>query len=113
MTHIEHVTSEEMRKLCEKATPGPWYQGSWKQPPIEGAKELSDLLCYFDDEEKPRFWNWEFDGEFVAAARTFIPWALSELEQASQREATQKRRIEELENYQADMKRYFSGELER
>jgi hypothetical protein len=60
------------------ATPAPWYQASWKtegQSP-EGT-ELSRLLCFFNDEGSPRFWNWEDDGEFVAAMRNAFPALLS------------------------------------
>lgn len=69
---------EEIEARAEKATPGPWWQKSWKQQTGEGT-ELSDLLCYFEDEGQPRFWDWENTGEFVAHARADIPRLIREV----------------------------------
>lgn len=78
MSEPKTLTPEQisgLKELAGKATPGPWYQESWKQPkpPCEGATELSRLLCCFADEPAPRFWNWHTDGEFVASSREAVP----------------------------------------
>lgn len=66
----EAMTHDELRKLAEAATPGPWWQRSalTPEPTEDGATELSELLCFFPDEDHPRFWDWINDGAFVAAA---------------------------------------------
>jgi len=43
---------------------------------------LSSLLCYFDDEGSPRFWNWQADGKLVAAARNALPALLDLADEA-------------------------------
>lgn len=80
MKPAERVSA--IRERLEKATKGPWYQGSHAQPepPTPDAVELSRLLCCFEDEGEPRFWDWEGDGEFVANAREDLPWALERIE---------------------------------
>lgn len=77
MTDLPRILAlaDEALGLAEKATPGPWHQGSWKTPAElpAGSRELSSLLCFFEDEGEPRFWCWDTDGEFVARARTLLP----------------------------------------
>jgi hypothetical protein len=71
----------EIEERCKGISRGPWWQKSWKQEthPDPNALELSQLLCYLDDEGVPRFWNWNTDGEFVAHAREDIPFLLGEV----------------------------------
>ena len=76
-----YLMLKELDELDAKRTPGPWWQKSWMtqtQPP--GAKtELSDLLCYFDDEDAPRFWNYHEDGLFVVKLENAWPLIREEL----------------------------------
>lgn len=44
-----------------------WWQFSSDTQTGEGV-ELSELLCYFDDEGAPRVWDWPVTGKFIAAA---------------------------------------------
>lgn len=91
------------RELADAATEGPWWQRSHltPEPPDvphcdkcgNGApRELSDLLCYFEDEGEPRFWSYDTDGVFVAASRAAVPemaalleWAMDEINTLSLR----------------------------
>jgi hypothetical protein len=83
---------DAIRERCEKASPGPWWQASHrtKCAPTQDARELSTLLCHFQDEDAPRFWRWDTDGEFVAAARSDIPALLAHVS-ALEAELTQLR----------------------
>ena len=72
---------KELDALDIKRSPGPWWQKSWmceSAPP--GAKtELGDLLCAFDDEGKPRFWDYVNDGQFVVKLENAWPLIRAEL----------------------------------
>ena len=68
------LTVEELDRLASmeaKATISPWFQASWKNDMRGNGTELSQLLCFFDDEGEPRFWDYENNGEFVAEIRNF------------------------------------------
>lgn len=67
--------------LLGTCTPAPWWQKSHETPtaPTPDAKELSELLVYFEDEGEPRFWDWINDGGVVVAARNAVLPLLREL----------------------------------
>lgn len=66
---------QELDELDAKRKPGPWWQKSWmceSCPP--GAKtELSEMLCFFDDEGHPRFWDYMNDGQFIVKLENAWP----------------------------------------
>lgn len=70
---------EEIRKRCEKATPGPWTDGGqgWvfgpNREPVPGAQpgELEDLVASAHNQE---------DVDFIVHARTDIPALLHYIE---------------------------------
>lgn len=72
----------EWKRLEAGATRGPWWQRSHDtpNPPTPEATELSKLLCFFNDEGEPRFWDWMHDGAFVVAAREAVPELIAEVE---------------------------------
>ena len=65
----ETIRYREIAEAALKASPHGWWQKSWRTPvsPKKDAREIGELLCCFADEETPRFWHWDVDGEFVAA----------------------------------------------
>lgn len=69
---LEDLDDLESRE--REASLAPWYQASWKNKDKEmSGTEMSKLLCHFHDEGEPRFWEWEKNGEFVAALRNAAP----------------------------------------
>lgn len=83
---------EQLRKLCEAATPGPWKYdwGNWE---VEGPRPDRYPICgldssarYHDADQAPNPVGAPADGEFIAAARTALP-ALLRVAQAAKVEA--------------------------
>lgn len=62
----------EIAKTARDAYPHGWWQKSWmcETAPHPESRELSELLCFFADEDAPRFWDYPIAGKFVA---TFDP----------------------------------------
>lgn len=102
----EQLDIERLKRLCEQATPGPWYDHNpdddmcmnvyaVSTSPIEpdvGLDHRSNdhasivALTLF---QSPRIVDheaaqWDVDAEFIAAARTALPALLDRLEQAKQ-----------------------------
>lgn len=84
------IAPEELRKLCEAATPGPWHAN-------ENSVPIPDVRLEYGWNEEFQFYdgyvgkiNERADGEFIAAARTAVPQLLDTIERL-------KARIAELE----------------
>lgn len=70
----------EIRRRCEKATPGPW--DDKEELAIRGGEPRREIVwCYPPDLER-----WEeaatelADSEFIAAARNDVPWLLEQVD---------------------------------
>lgn len=76
----------ELKKLCEKATPGPWVLGSEADPDLyrgaetiacaSGSMVLWDRVLAVLNHHFP----YEADSAFIAAARTALPKLIEEVE---------------------------------
>jgi hypothetical protein len=44
---------------------------------------LTEILCYFEDEGEPRVWDWDGTGRAIAAAPEDIAWLVAEVERLS------------------------------
>ncbi len=95
---MEGERSKELRELCEKATPGPWWDesgvihacnpGVWTEQNHSCIHPVTITEPYWEN-ALPN--ERQANGEFIAASRTALPEALDALE-AAQREAAEAKR---------------------
>lgn len=81
---------EDMKRLCEKATKGPWSWGTWRGPLDPPDFNEGRACLYANGEDVIREWATfaddaginitQDDAEFIAAAREFIPWAIAQID---------------------------------
>ena len=104
--------AQEAVELGKKATPGPWWQRSvdTPNPPSENATELSDLLCFFDDEGAPRVWDWMGTGALIAHAGTHYATLAAAYVEAVERKRVLERRLEKIERHARKMVNFDGGE---
>ena len=72
------TTRDELRKLAEAATPGPWVQNGRNGIPTPIGSCVALTRRHDDDERRA-------DAEFIAAARTALPTLLDQLDAAEAR----------------------------
>ncbi len=70
---------EEIRALCEAATPGPWNWETW-QAGISCATGWIGTVDHDPKGDGPPFADLDADGEFIAASRTLVSEMLDEIE---------------------------------
>lgn len=82
------MTIEEIEKLCNKATPGPWYYDSGNMQveshrtdlyrlPIVDIASISERREWAEEHEIKDSWDRDDDGDFIAAARILMPKLLA------------------------------------
>ncbi len=65
---------EEIEKLCEEATSGPW---TWRVPGYLCNKYIDNGLVLDINEEKNGVWHSSEDAKFIASSRTLMPKLLA------------------------------------
>jgi hypothetical protein len=69
------ITLDEMQKLCDEATCGPW-EANKQYVRIQVKDDPYSLICWSDD---GGFLRGE-DVFFIAASREFVPWAIKRIQ---------------------------------
>jgi len=78
---------QEWKKLCDEATPGPWYATiSYYDVEVEKERNTwtvgphSDGVNWENDSNQPGYGMWHDDAKFAALARTAMPRLIEEVE---------------------------------
>ncbi len=70
---------DELKRLCEEATPGPWVLTCGEWIADRGGEEASQIVCEQPEEHCRSRANWPHNARFIALAREAVPALLAEI----------------------------------